>query len=92
MVPVAGAPAAGASAAGSPAAGSPAAGSPAAGPDSVAQTDGQSGDAGEGGEGTAGKKEDSSWNPFSDIKFNKVSARPGKKPYERRRESLDEKD
>jgi hypothetical protein len=41
------------------------------------------------GESTTAEEDDSSWNPFSDIKFNKVSARPGKKPYERRRESLD---
>jgi hypothetical protein len=37
-----------------------------------------------------GKGDDSSWNPFSDIKFNKVSASPNKKPYERRRQSPDE--
>jgi hypothetical protein len=36
------------------------------------------------------KDDDSSWNPLSGIKFNKVSARPNKKPYERRRQSLDE--
>lgn len=29
---------------------------------------------------------DSGWNPFKEIKFNKVSASPNKKPYERRRE------
>jgi len=32
------------------------------------------------------KEEGGSWNPFKDIKFNKVSASPNKKPYERRRE------
>ena len=32
------------------------------------------------------------WNPFKDIKFNKVSASPNKKPYERRRESKDDDD
>ncbi len=30
--------------------------------------------------------EDEGWNPFKDIKFNKVSARPNKKPYERKRD------
>ncbi len=30
--------------------------------------------------------DDSDWNPFKDIKFNKVSASPNKKPYERRRD------
>ena len=80
-------PAAGASAAGM------ATGSPAAGPAAVAQAEDQSGDAGDAEEDKAEEKESSgSWNPFSDIKFNKVSARPGKKPYERRRESLDEED
>ncbi len=29
---------------------------------------------------------DSGWNPFKEIKFNKVSASPSKKPYERRRD------
>ncbi len=29
------------------------------------------------------------WNPFKEIKFNKVSASPNKKPYERRREVND---
>ena len=33
------------------------------------------------------EKKEESWNPFADLKFNKVSARPGKKPYERRREA-----
>lgn len=32
------------------------------------------------------KEESGGWNPFKDIKFNKVSASPNKKPYERRRE------
>lgn len=36
------------------------------------------------------EKEEESWNPFSDIKFNKVSARPNRKPYERKRHSLDD--
>ncbi len=34
-------------------------------------------------------KDDDDWNPFSDLKFNDVSGRPGKKPYERRRESVE---
>ncbi len=34
---------------------------------------------------SAEKKDDEGWNPFKDIKFNKVSASPNKKPYERRR-------
>ena len=38
----------------------------------------------------AEEKSDESWNPFSDIKFNKVSARPNRKPYERKRHSLDD--
>ena len=38
------------------------------------------------------KGDDSSWNPFSDIKFNKVSASPSKKPYERRRHSLEDEE
>jgi hypothetical protein len=49
-------------------------------------SDDEKADKGAGG----GDDGDSSWNPFSDIKFNKVSARPNKKPYERRRESVDE--
>ena len=40
-------------------------------------------------ESAAEKDEDDSWHPFKDIKFNEVSARPGKKPYERRREVND---
>ncbi len=31
-------------------------------------------------------EDDEGWNPFKDIKFNKVSARPNKKPYERKRD------
>ena len=33
-----------------------------------------------------GEEGEEGWTPFKDIKFNNVSARPGKKPYERRRE------
>lgn len=89
VVPAAGAPAAGTPAAGAAGAGM-AAGSPAAGPAAVAQAEDQSGEAEE--DKTEEKESSESWSPFSDIKFNKVSARPGKKPYERRRESLDEED
>lgn len=35
-------------------------------------------------------QEEEAWHPFKDLKFNEVSARPGKKPYERRRESIDD--
>ncbi len=34
----------------------------------------------------AASDDDSGWNPFKEIKFNKVSASPNKKPYERRRD------
>jgi hypothetical protein len=37
----------------------------------------------------AGASEEESWSPFKDIKFNKVSASPNKKPYERRRDVND---
>lgn len=30
--------------------------------------------------------DDEGWSPFKDIKFNKVSGRPNKKPYERKRD------
>ena len=43
------------------------------------------------GDETESKDEDDeeNWTPFSGIKFNKVSASPNKKPYERRRDVND---
>ncbi len=37
----------------------------------------------------ANQDEEENWTPFTGIKFNKVSASPNKKPYERRREVND---
>ncbi len=37
-------------------------------------------------EAAADSDDDGGWNPFKEIKFNKVSASPNKKPYERRRD------
>jgi hypothetical protein len=75
-----------------PAAGASADSMATAGAAPVAQADDQSGDSAEGESEAKETGNSGSWNPFSEIKFNKVSARPGKKPYERRRESLDEED
>ena len=57
------------------------------GDDGEAGGDGDS--AGADAQKTGEKDADDSWHPFKDIKFNEVSARPGKKPYERRREVND---
>ena len=66
---------------------SAASGTPAA-ESASAQADSGSGD----GDAKQKDKDEESWNPFSDLKFNEVSARPGKKPYERRRESTEKED
>ena len=53
----------------------------AAGANNEAASDDEEGDSDD-----AAGKDDDGWNPLQDIKFNKVNTRPGKKPYERRRE------
>jgi hypothetical protein len=75
-----------------PAAGASADGVATGGAAPVAQAGDQSGDSADSKSEAKETESSGSWNPFSEINFNKVSARPGKKPYERRRESLDEED